>query len=390
MKKRILIVLAVLVLATAAVAGWRALHREPENVLKLSGNIELNEVEIAFKVPGRMIERTVSEGDKVTKGQVIARLDPDQLLRQKEREQATLAAAEAFLAQARTAAAWQKQTIEADLSARQADVSTNQARLRELKNGSRPEEIQQAKAAVEAAEAEFVRARRDWERAQQLYKNDDISAAQYDQFRTRFETADATLKQAKERAALVVAGPRTEQVEAQAAQLERAYAGVRTAEANRLEVRRREQEILARQAEIERARAQIALIDSQLADLTAASPVSGTVLVDAAEPGEVIAAGTSIVTVGDLQRPWFRGYVGERDLGKVKLGSRVEVTSDSYRGKVYPGTITFISSEAEFTPKQIQTEDERVKLVYRIKVEVENPNGELKSNMPVEGRIVLQ
>jgi len=114
------------------------------------------------------------------------------------------------------------------------------------------------------------------------------------------------------------------------------------------------------------------------------------VLVKAADVGEVLAPGTSIVTVGDIDHPWLRGYINETDLGKVKLGSIAHVTTDSYPGKSYTGHVTFIASEAEFTPKQIQTAQERVKLVYRIKIEVANPAHELKSNMPADAELTLQ
>ena len=161
------------------------------------------------------------------------------------------------------------------------------------------------------------------------------------------------------------------------------------AQANTIELKRREQDVVMHQAQIAQSRASLALIDSQLSDTIAASPVDGVVLMKAADVGEVLAPGTTIVTVGDIDHPWLRGYVNETDLGKVKLGSKARVTTDSYSGKVYDGRVTFISSEAEFTPKQIQTEQERVKLVYRIKIEVENPRHELKSNMPADATIVL-
>ncbi len=119
------------------------------------------------------------------------------------------------------------------------------------------------------------------------------------------------------------------------------------------------------------------------------SPIDGVVLVKSAEIGEVVAAGTTVVSIGDIDHPWMRGYINERDLGRIKLGMPAKVTSDSYPGKTYAGHITFISPQAEFTPKQIQTQEERVKLVYRIKIDVENPNRELKSNMPVEAELVL-
>ena len=109
-----------------------------------------------------------------------------------------------------------------------------------------------------------------------------------------------------------------------------------------------------------------------------------------ADVGEVLAAGTTVVTIGDIEHPWLRGYINETDLGKVKLRTKAKVTTDSYPGKVYPGRVSFIASEAEFTPKQIQTQQERVKLVYRIKIEIENPQHELKSNMPADAEIVLE
>jgi HlyD family secretion protein len=259
--------------------------------------------------------------------------------------------------------------------------------LLDLKNGSRPQEIQEATAAVEAANAEFDRSKKDWERAQRLYKNDDISTSQYDQFRTHFDSAEANLRQVKEHAGLVLAGPRSETIENAASQVDRARASIKMGEANSIETTRREQEIDARRSDIQRARAQIALIDSQLADTIAVSPISGVVLVKAADVGEILAPGTSVVTVGDIDHPWLRAYIKEQDLGRVKLGATAQVTTDSFPGKVYEGRISFISSEAEFTPKQIQTAEERVKLVYRIKIDIDNSRHELKSNMPADAEL---
>jgi HlyD family secretion protein len=387
--KRIVLIGAVVV-AAAAGYFYRTLKPKPKNRIVISGNIELTEVNIAFKTAGKLLERTVDEGDPVKKNQVLARLDRDQLVAQREREAAALALAQAQLAQARIALQWQKETLAGDVDQRRAELAAAEARLSELENGSRPQEKADAEAAVENAQAEVDRAKRDWDRAQVLYKNDDISTAQYDQYRSRWESAQAMLKSAKERQALVQAGPRAEQIQAQAAQLERARAALKTAEASALETKRREQEIAARLADIERSKATLALIDSQLADTVASSPVDGVVLVKAADVGEVLAPGTTVLTVGDIHHPWLRGYINETDLGKVKLGSVARVTTDSYPGKVYEGRVTFISSEAEFTPKQIQTPQERVKLVYRVKIEIDNPKQELKMNMPADAEILLE
>ena len=390
MKKRIILILIVLAAAgVAAVCVFRGMGRNDTGRIVVSGNIELTEVNIAFKTAGRLIERTVDEGDGVKKGQIIARLDRDQLMAQRDREAAGLQSAETQLAQSETSLAWEKATLAADIEQRQADLASNEARLAELKNGARPQEKLDARAAVEAAQSELDRAKKDWDRSQTLYKNDDISTAQFDQYRNRWESAQAAVKSATEREALVLAGPRAEVIKAQEGQVERTRAAVKIAEANSLEMKRREQDLATRRAEIARSRASLAMIDSQLADTIVSSPVDGVVLVKAADVGEVLAPGTTVVTVGDIDHPWLRGYVNETDLGKVKLGAKAKVTTDSYPGKVYQGRVTFVSSEAEFTPKQIQTEQERVKLVYRIKIELDNPRRELKSNMPADAEIVL-
>lgn len=390
MKKKVIFVA---VLAAAVAAGGYSIYRwlspEESDRVWISGNIELTEVKVSFKTPGRLVELALDEGSEVKTGATIARLDREQLLRQREREEAGLAVAHSQLAQLNTAIAFQRETLEGEIAVRKADLAHAEARLRELEVGSRPEEIQEARAAVEAARTEQVRAERDWKRGQALHKTEDISTAQHDQFRTQYERATAALTQAEQRLALVIEGPRRETIDAARAQVERAKAAVRLAEASRLELRRREQELEARHADIERARAQIAIIDSQLADTEAVSPIDGVVLVKSAEPGETLAAGTTVVTIGDMERPWLRGYIGARDLGRVKLGDHVRVTTDSFPGKTYWGRVSFIASEAEFTPKQIQTAEERVKLVYRIKVDIPNPDHELKSNMPADAEILV-
>ena len=389
MKKIVLALVVVGGLGAAALYTYRNLHPEVTDRILVSGNIELTQVDIAFKTAGRLVERAVDEGEAVKKDMVVARLDREQLLRQRDREEASLAMAHSALAQTETALKWQRETISADQQARQADLSTTEQRLQELRNGARPQEIQEAAAAVEAATAQHDQAKSDWDRAQQLFKNDDISRAQFDQFRARFQSSEASLKQARERSSLVRAGSRSEEVEMASAQVMRARAALRASQANQIDLQRREQEIEGRRADIARARAQIALIDSQLADTVAVSPITGVVLVKAADVGEVLAPGTTVVSVGDQDHPWLRAYISERDLGRVKLGSQARVTTDSFRGKVYNGRVSFISSEAEFTPKQIQTSEERIKLVYRIKIDIDNPQHELKSNMPADAEILV-
>ena len=389
-KRTIIIVIALAITAVAGMYVYRSRNEKPTDRIVISGNIELTEIDVGFKYSGKLIERTVTEGDAVQKGAVLARLDQEQLLHQRTREQAALKLAQTQLAQAETALQWQQQTVEADLDQRRAQLNSTRARLQELQNGARPQEVQEAMAVVKSAEAEFERAGSDWKRAQVLFKADDISRSQYDQFRTRFETSQSALHQARERLSLVQAGPRAEVIEAAGADVARATAGLKVGHANELEVQRRRLEISARVAEIARANAQIAMIDSQLADGVVAAPAGGVVLTKSAEVGEILAPGTTVLTIGDIHHPWLRGYISERNLGRVKIGSKAKVTTDSYPGKEYQGRVSFIASEAEFTPKQIQTEEERVKLVYRIKIDVDNPNQELKLNMPADAEILLE
>ena len=390
--KRKLIPVVVLV-AAAAIGGilWSRWSHGPEpNSVRVSGNIELTQVDIAFKIAGRIVELPVEEGIHVKKGQLIARIDQEQLRSQRGREQAVVAIAEAQIEQAKTAIQWQKETVARDIELRRADVQAAQARMAELQAGPRSQEIAQAQAVLSEARTQYEQASKDWERAQQLFANDDISAQQRDQSQTKFQAAAAAVKRAEQQVVLLQEGTRHEQIEAQRAQVERARAALRLAEANRIETLRREQELTARRSDADRARAQLSIAQGQFEYTVVTSSIDGVVLVKSAELGETVAPGRAIITIGDIDHPWVRGFIGERHLGRVKIGDEVKVTSDSYPGKTYTGRLSFIASEAEFTPKQIQTPEERVKLVYRVKVEIANPNGELKNNMPVAAVIPLR
>ncbi len=386
--KRVLPILFLFVaLGAAAIWFWRERGQTPENEIRLSGNIEMTQVAVAFKQPGRVLAIEVEEGATVRKGQVLARADRAAMQHQLERDQAGVVSAQGQTEQLRTAIDWQKTAVEREIELRTAEARGAESQLNNLLAGARTQEIQQSEAALADSRTIHAQAAGDWERAQKLFRDEDISRAQYDQFKTRFDSTSAGVRQAEMRLSLVKEGPRKEDIETARAQLARAQAAIRAAENNRLEVRRREQELTVRRAEVDRARAQVAVLDVQLGDTIAEAPVDGVVLNKNVELGEVINAGVPVLTIGDVARPWLRAYLTEKQLGRVKLGNKVKVTTDSFPGKVYAGRVTFISSEAEFTPKQIQTPEERIKLVYRIKVELDNPNQELKLNMPVDAVI---
>jgi len=383
MKKNALIIVAL----AGSVALEVGCSRGPANVVHVSGNIELTEVDMSFKTAGRLVARRFDEGDVVKKGDIVAQLDQDQLEQQKDKDTAGIASADSQFQQLQTSIAMQKETLESDIAARKADLAQAQAHLEELLNGSRPQEIQQSRASVADAQAQYQLAKDDWDRAQTLFRNEDISRAQYDEYHARLNSTDAILHEAQHRLSLVEEGPRKEDIAAARAQVAAAVQAVKLAEANRLELQRKEEELGQRKAAVEQAKAQAGITGVMLSDTVIRSPIDGVVLVKSAEPGEVLAAGTTVLSIGDIDHPWLRGYIGEKDLGRVKTGQAAEVTSDSFPGKKYSGRVSFIASDAEFTPKQIQTNEERVKLVYRIKIDVENPQRELKNNMPVEADI---
>ncbi len=390
MAKRILLLLVLVGAAAGGYWYWQATAAaEAKGRILVSGNLEMTQVDVSFKASGKLMELAVREGDFVKKGQLIARIERNSVEHQKERDAAGVAASENAFTTLGTSIQYQKATIDGDIDLKKALIAQAEARLSELMAGSRKQEIEQSQAAVADARTQLDWTKLDWDRAQKLYKDEDISTSQFDMARTKFQSAQAVLRQAEQRYGLIKEGPRKEEIAIARAQVDQARASLKLAEANRLDLRRREQELGARRAEVDRSKAQLAITQTQITDADIYSPVDGVVLVKSAEIGEIVAAGATIVTIGDLDHPWLRAYINERDLDRVKIGGKVRLLTDSRSGKEYEGRISFIASEAEFTPKQIQTKEERVKLVYRIKVEVANPRHELKSNMPVDGEILL-
>lgn len=289
--------------------------------LVLSGNFELEDAQLGFKAPGRVVERPVREGDRVTAGQLVARLDDAEQVAQLALRRAELAAAEAVLA--------------------------------ELEAGSRPQEIAAAAAALRSAEAERDRAQLDHARLRELRDKDVISARDLETGEAQLKVAAARAAEAAERLALVREGPRAETIR-------------------------------QARARVEQARAAVALASTLLDQTRLFSSLTGTVLSHNIEPGEFVSPGTPVVTVAETARLWVRAYVDQPDLGRVRHGQQVIVRTDSFPGRDFAGTVGFIASEAEFTPKTVQTPKERVKLVFRIKVDVPNPRDELKPGMPAD------
>ncbi len=341
MKKRIRIALVLVVLVLAAIFAYTTLnHRDDSLAIRISGNIEVTEARMSFRIPGRLHQRLVGEGDTVTAGQTIARLDPTD-------QQIAVAQAKANLTYARSV-------------------------LAELEAGSRSQEIETARAEYEralAAEKTAVvhldQAKTDLDRYAALYSEGGVSRKAFENYRTIHESAKNTREEARARVA------------AAAEQLDLRQTG-------------------PRQENIDQARAKVAAAEEtlkqaqqQLSYTELLAPFGGVVLSTAAEDGEYLNPAAPVLTIGQTARPWLRAYVNETDLGRIKLNQEVRVTTDSYPGRTYSGRISFINSQAEFTPKTVQTFEERVKLMYRIKIDLDNPKGELKPGMPADAALAL-
>ena len=370
---------------------WQFHSREiPESTIQVSGNIEVTTIDVAFKISGKIDKRLVDEGDIVKEGQLIATLEHKDLLAQKAKAGATLETARSRLPALEKNIDYQDQATTQEISQAQAAVENAQARLQQLLDGSRPQEIQSAKAGVDQALADMEKKKADMDRAKKLYQDKYIAAQDWDAAKTAYDMAVANYKKAQENYDLVVEGPRKEEIAAGRAQLGQSQAALRLAKTHRIQIDVLKKELATARGQVKEAASALEVIQTQIEYSNLYAPTSGVVLVKNAEPGEFVVPGGAVVTLGQIEKPWLKAFINEGDLGRVKLGQKVSVTTDTYPGKEYPGKVTFISSQAEFTPKNVQTAKERVKLVYRIKVGLENPQNELKPGMPADAQIQIK
>jgi HlyD family secretion protein len=387
MKKRWVPLIVIVVIAGAAAAYWY-ISKPPASdarALRLSGNIEVTEVPLSFRLAGWVKERPVDEGQTVRLGQLVARLDDVELEQEAALRQAEVHSFQAALAELEAGSRPE------EIAQAQAAALRAKANLDELLAGSRPQEIAASEATMRAAKADSERLRIDFDRIRKLYEKNVATEQEYTTGKALYDAAFAKLQQAEEQLKLVKEGPRSERID-------QTREALKEANEHLALVRKgpRQETIDQARAQVERARQSLALARTRVAYATLASPVTGVVLSKNVEAGEFVAAGTPIVTVADLRSVWVRAYVNETDLLRVKFGDQAVVTTDVYPKKrpdgsdwVFRGRVSFISEQAEFTPKSVQTQKERVKLVYRIKIDIPNPDLELKPGMPADAVILL-
>ena len=322
----ILILLAAAIAASVYFYPRLTKKSEPDSHLTLSGNIEAHESLVSFKVQGRIVDLPVEEGQAVEPGALLARLDD----------------------------ADYKQKVRID----EATVHVRESNLALTLAGTREQEVKASQQTMLDAQADLQQKKIDDDRAQCLFSKDEVSAQDRDLADTARKRAEATFQAAQQRYNEAVEGSRKEDIAI-------ARANLREAHANR------------------------GLSRVNLDDTTLHAPNAGVITVRQAEVGEVVVPGTPVVTLADLDHIWLRAYIAETDLGRIRWGQEATITTDTYPGKQYRGRVSFISSSAEFTPKSVQTYKERVTLVYRIKIDIDNPNRELKPGMPADAHIDL-
>ena len=297
-----------------------------KNTIEASGNIEATNVIVSSQVTGKVLSLLKDEGENVNAGDTVLIIDHETLGLQLEQALAAKEAAE--------------------------------AQLNLLKVGAREEDIKQGEEAVTQAKVSFESAQRDAERMEALFNSKAITKKQNEDANSRLDITRAQLTAAQENL-------------------------------KKLKNLARPEDIKQAQANVDRQTATIDILKKQIRDSYVQSPINGIIVKKFFEPGETVTMLSSLFKVSDLTKVNLIIYVSEEELGKVKLGQTADVSSDTYPDKKYEGKITYISPEAEFTPKNIQTKDERTKLVFAVKIEVKNPKFELKPGMPADAAVHL-
>lgn len=317
--------LVLLVAVSVALAwGGRHLGGGASKPVAVTGTIEATQVDVSVKITGRIVERLVKEGDRVRRGQVLVRLDDSELAADVRRQDAALRSA--------------------------------QATLRDLEKGARSQEIEDARAAVSSAEATRDMTERDFQRYDQLYRKNLIAAQDVDRARQAYEVAKAHERSARERLALLLAGSRPDQVD-------------------------------AARWQVTQAESALAQTQSRLREAVVVSPIDGVVLRKNLEAGETANPGVSILTLVNPKDVWLRAYVPETEVGRLRVGDAAALRVDAFPNRVFTGRLIEIGSEAEFTPRNVQTKKERVTLVFRIKIQIDNPDGLLKPGLPADADV---
>jgi HlyD family secretion protein len=385
----VLIVGLVAIVAGLALAGWTWWRdrQTARDVIQASGRIEVTEVNVSSKVTGRVVKLLVEEGTDVKAGQLIAELEGEELEAQLRQARATLQSAEAKLAQAQITLRVEPTTVRTQIRQAEENLRGAEERLRLLQAGSRPQEIEEGRANLRQNMARLEIARLTRDRLRDLVADGAVAKQDLDRAESDFQAAEAAVRATRERLAILEEGSRTEDIRAAQAERDRSAAALEAARANAATLDLRQQDVRVAEAAVREAGANVRRLETQVDELKVFAPLDGTVLTKAVEAGEVVPAGKPLVLLGDLDHPWIKVYVTETDVGKVMLGAPAGILVDSFPQQPFRGTVTWIADQAEFTPKNIQTKEERVNLVYAVKITIANAERKLKAGMTADAEL---
>jgi len=427
-----LVVVALLLGVAAVGLVLLARRNTPSPGLLVSGTIEATRVELSSaRLTARILEIRAEEGSQVRRGDLLVVLDGAEPAAEVVRLEAAARVAWAQLTDLR-AGSRREEIAEARAMVARADahladlqagarreeiqaarqvVAQAEAHVRDLEAGARTQEVEQARSAVASAEATRVMAEREYQRFQRLSDQGLVAATDRDRVWQAFEVARSQERTAREQLALTLAGPRAEQLEAARAEVRQARDRLRLLEAgprpDQVEVARAEAraardrlalleagpragQVETAQAHVAEAEAALAQARVRLAETRLEAPMDGVVLSRNLEPGATATPGAPILTLVDAEALWLRAYVPQTDLGRVRLGQTARITVDSFPGQAFAGRVTEVAPEAEFTPRNVQTQKERVNLVFRVKIAVASADGRLKPGMPADAVIAVE
>ncbi len=365
---------ALLAILFLVVAGLLVRSRYLPQPLKVSGFIEADEVRVGSRVGGRVSEVLVQEGQQVKAGQVLLKLDPYNLRARLAEAQAQLAARQAVLDKLQ--AGYRAEEI-AQAKAR---VDQWTATVAKLVSGPRPEEIAAAQSRLTLAGAQLDRARRSYDRLQGLFNRDpsSISREELDRAVEDFKVAESTQRVREEELQLLQRGTRAEEIAEARAQLDQAQQAYDLSRSGF-----RKEEIAEAESAVAAARATVNAVEVDLEELNVKTEVSGLIEALELRPGDLVPPAGPVLSVLDTTRMWVRAYLPENRLN-VAIGDRFVITVDSFPDREFIGTVTYLSNQGEFTPRNIQTTEERSKQVFRVKIELSDPDHVLRAGMAAD------
>ena len=381
--KAIRVLVILLIIFAAGFLVWWFFIRQPpvpRNIIVLSGRIEGDDSTVAAKVPGRIREIQVREGDTVKAGAVIAVLEEEQAAAREQQARSSVQEAETRVAHA------QEQIPVLQEQLRQARLSEDQAKI-DAEGRVRQAEAQVATAEANLAQAQaaYEQARYDVEKFTKLAKSGDVSDRQREQARTAAESQAAVVEAARKQVAAAHGALTTARANLKNPPIRSAQAA-----AIQKQINQAQSDVATAQADVERAQAQLKETSASRADLTIVAPFDGTITTRVAEPGEVVVAGAPIVTIVDLSKIYLRGFVPEGDIGRVKLDQPARIYLDSNPKTPIDAIVSRIDPQASFTPENTYFRDERVKQVVGVKLLIKNPTGNAKPGMPADGEILVE